>query len=310
VDGSEEGPAITVRGASPIDHGTGYRKGDTLTVVHASGSQAILSVSAISGGGATGPITSLVVLSAGAYYNPPLAPTGVTGGAGLDATLQLTFSGVAVKAVSIHEGGAGTGYDIGGVLTVVGGISPHGGYEAEPATFVVTTVDDEGGITGLNIKDEGLYSILPTTPNEAEGGGGSGAILDLTFGPPITFIAKTPVLRLNRAAGGSETVEGVGIDYTWSQRTNNSDGQRTASVEEEVLQTEIVVPIWHVGAKIEGSEVLDPSSSEIFAFAPIGGTRVVGDGAHGAFAGCPLGRAITLMDRNIDARRWNQIESE
>lgn len=69
--------------------GTGYRAGDTLTVVGGLGQISTeLTVSTVGNGGT---ITAVTVTNAGQYTEIPVNPVSVTGGAGSAATFDLTF---------------------------------------------------------------------------------------------------------------------------------------------------------------------------------------------------------------------------
>jgi hypothetical protein len=77
----------------------------------------------------------------------------------------------AVSAVSIHSGGAGTGYVVNDLLSVPG--------TGTAATIKVLTVTS-GAITTFQLLTPGSYTVTPTTPATLTGGSGTGASFDLT----------------------------------------------------------------------------------------------------------------------------------
>ena len=79
-------------GAVVVAGGTGYTPGDTLTATTGTGSQATYTVVEITGGGATGPVASVSVLSGGDYSVLPTEPIVTTGGTGSGATLDATYT--------------------------------------------------------------------------------------------------------------------------------------------------------------------------------------------------------------------------
>lgn len=96
-------PVVAVVGAG-VGTGTGYEVNDTLTVVGGTGTAAELTVDAISGGGADGPVYRVSVSNAGSYSVLPSNPISVTGGEGSGATFNLTFSSsIIIPDASITE---------------------------------------------------------------------------------------------------------------------------------------------------------------------------------------------------------------
>lgn len=78
-----------------------------------------------------------------------------------------------IGAVALNDGGVAT-YVIDDILTAVGGTFTRA------ATFRVITVST-GVITAVELVDPGEYTVLPSlTANAVSGGGGTGALLDLT----------------------------------------------------------------------------------------------------------------------------------
>jgi hypothetical protein len=87
---------------------------------------------------------------------------------------------LAYAAQAAEIDGAGTGYTVGDVLTVVGG------QYAIPVELTVTAVTD-GAIDTLDITNAGSYTVLPEEPVSVEGGSGAGATVTLTFNRPYNF---------------------------------------------------------------------------------------------------------------------------
>jgi hypothetical protein len=77
--------------------GSGYKVGDVLSITGGTGTAATLLVTAISGGGSTGPVSALALLSVGAYsIQPganPLATTDTTTGTATGCTVNCTWDG-------------------------------------------------------------------------------------------------------------------------------------------------------------------------------------------------------------------------
>lgn len=76
---------------------------------------------------------------------------------------------------------AGTGYTVGDVLTVVGGIYLF------PTEVTVGTVGGAGDITAVSISNAGQYATTPTSPVSVTGGTGASATLTLTFIEPYSL---------------------------------------------------------------------------------------------------------------------------
>ena len=181
-----------------------------------------------------------------------------------------------VASAAVH--GVGSGYVVGNVLTVSGGTGAS-------ATLTVTMVS-AGAITGVSVTTGGLYTAdPPTAANAVTGGAGAGATMDLTMGggegDSDILIAKPPEIRQSLA---TEVVEHVTWSYTWSARSQNSDGQRAATATGHISQTHIVEPVYRVNADSDGY-------SEIWADQPTGGTGV-------SVSGTPL----VWMDTNRAGR--------
>ena len=115
--------AASVTGVSTVTlvtAGTGYSIGDILTVKGGTGVSAELQVTSVN---AAGGILTLTVYQGGVYTVQPANPPTLTGGTGSGAAVNLTFTQVSfVSAVSVTPGFAGTGYAVGDILTVAGGV--------------------------------------------------------------------------------------------------------------------------------------------------------------------------------------------
>jgi hypothetical protein len=90
---------------------------------------------------------------------------------------------------------SGENYVVGDVLGAVGGtvstyIPMNNVTYLNGATFTVTAVNETGGITGIAIASPGSYQTKPATPNSPDFGSGTGATLNLTFGPQTENITS------------------------------------------------------------------------------------------------------------------------
>ena len=124
-----------------------------------------------------GTVTAITRTATGSAYTsiPSVAITAPTTAGGVQATASANMF---VFAVTVASGG--TGYTVGDVLTIVGGTG-------NAAQATVATVSG-GVITGLtNGPNNGLYSVLPSTPATTTGGTGSGATINLTSFGVSTF---------------------------------------------------------------------------------------------------------------------------
>jgi len=92
-----------------------------------------------------------------------------------DVPSTFKFAG----SVAVNDGGTAT-YLVGDILTAIGGTF------SRAATFRVTTVST-GVITGAELADPGDYTVDPSlTANAVTGGGGTGALMDITMGTELT----------------------------------------------------------------------------------------------------------------------------
>ena len=297
MNGSTEGPAISLVSVAVVSGGTGYTPhSGTKDLTLAGGTSTTLAVITATID-SSGVITSAVVKTAGSYSITPDNPVAVDSG---DATFTATWTPVQLQSATVSA--AGSNYLIGDILTVAGGT------HATVATVQVAEISNvgtTGQVVSVRVICPGSYTVTPSNPNSVTGGSGSasGCHLTLKWISPMTFIAKTPELRSVHTSPytWSEIIEGISNGYTWGPRANNADGQRIDVGGGQPIQREIVIPIWHVGDTVDSA---DSIWSEIWADTPTGG---IGAGPGGSTVVDPFGNAITLMDKNKSARRWNQI---
>jgi hypothetical protein len=205
------GAALTFAAVSA--GGSGYKAGDVLTLqggVFSTPAQ--LKVQAVDGGGA---VTGVSVLQAGSYSALPTGPAGVTGGTGTGATftvvseIGLTSAGVAAR---------GSGYKVGDVLTVQGGVFDTA------AQLKVTAVDGSGAIITADAVQGGSYSTLPTSPASVTGGSGSGATFTVANSANPLQDSPTWVYKTDAAAKAVTLPAEAGGVVMWYHRTGDALG--------------------------------------------------------------------------------------
>lgn len=117
------------------------------------------------------------------WYDTPL-PNGGRGAGLFPAVFSKPLlSGVAPQnyvATEVTVAGGGTGYTVGDVLTVQGGIF------SIPVELTVDTVA-AGVITAVSVSNAGNYTEAPTSPVSVAGGTGSSAAFTVTFEQPYKF---------------------------------------------------------------------------------------------------------------------------
>ena len=117
------------------------------------------------------------------WYDTPL-PNGGRGAGLFPAVFSKPLlSGAAPQnyvATEVTVAGGGTGYTVGDVLTVQGGIF------SIPVELTVDTVA-AGVITAVSVSNAGNYTEAPTSPVSVTGGTGSGATFTVTFEQPYKF---------------------------------------------------------------------------------------------------------------------------
>ena len=106
----------------------------------------------------------------------PEPPNSSAGGSGAEFSLIG-----AVSSASVRPGFGGTGYNVGNVLTVVGG-------SGSSATLTVTAVS-AGVITAVSVTNAGNYVAFPVSPVDITGGTGSGAEFNLIGGVTAAAIS-------------------------------------------------------------------------------------------------------------------------
>lgn len=197
--------------------GSGYAVGNILSVNGGTSTHtATIEVMAVS----SGAITSVRISTGGAYtVNPTTTANAVTGGSGTGATFNLTMTSTgwtvrreSQSAVSATVAAGGTGYAVGNLITLSGGLGIGSFSDVSAAVFQVATVSS-GVVTGVTLVTAGSYQELPTTPTAVPvtGGAGSGCTLNVTFG----VSAGERVLIMDGAAGGGGDPVTVGI-YSYS----------------------------------------------------------------------------------------------
>lgn len=117
------------------------------------------------------------------WYDTPL-PNGGRGAGLFPAVFSKPLlSGVAPQnyvATEVTVAGGGTGYTVGDVLTLQGGIF------SIPVELTVNTVA-AGVITAVSVSNAGNYTEAPTSPVSVAGGTGSSATFTVTFEQPYKF---------------------------------------------------------------------------------------------------------------------------
>ena len=91
---------------------------------------------------------------------------------GISVPEPLTLNGPGLYVANVVNGGSG--YKIGDVLTLSGGT-----FTQNPALLTVTSVSNNGAITGATVTFIGPYSVFPANPVSVSGGSGSLATFNL-----------------------------------------------------------------------------------------------------------------------------------
>lgn len=120
-------------------------------------------------------VTALTITAIGINYTsqPTIGFSG-GGGASAAATADIQMGLATVTA-------AGTGYQVGDVLTVSGGTLGSAG-SGTAASIKVTSVGGSNAITGISLVNTGDYTASPANPVSVTGGYGTGATFTLNFG--------------------------------------------------------------------------------------------------------------------------------
>ena len=126
-------------------------------------------------------LSSIIYTSAGngytAFPNVTISPPTVTNGVQATANVSALYA----SAATIASGG--TGYNVGDILTVVGGTTSG-------AVQFQVTGNSSGVITSVNRINNGQYTVLPTNPVATTGptGSANNATLNLTYYAPVFSI--------------------------------------------------------------------------------------------------------------------------
>lgn len=208
--------------------GTGHAVGDIIDIT-ATGSTsthvAKIEVTSVSGG----VIDGVRVYRGGAYTVDPTTTTGnaqsATTGSGTGATFDLTFAETGwsqlarnQEAASATVSAAGNGYNVGDVLTLVGGVLAEGG---SAATFTVATLTGGAGsgVATVTLTTAGEYEVPPSNAalTTNDGSGDNACTLTVTY----SDTSGDTIVVLEGEAGGTETDPVVGIK-TYSSETDES----------------------------------------------------------------------------------------
>lgn len=165
--------------------GAGYTAGDILGITGTGGTSThVAQIEVLTA--PAGVIATARVYQGGAYTVDPttVVANAATGGTGAGATFNLTFADTGwtqqrrVKvAASAVVGAGGTGYSVGNVLTVQGGVLGQGG---SAATFTVATLSGSAVAT-VTLTSAGQYEVPPANNAIVTGGAGTGATLNVTY---------------------------------------------------------------------------------------------------------------------------------
>jgi hypothetical protein len=146
------GGAITSLAGAPTVAGTGYAVGDILTISGGTVdnlAQAI--VTTISGGGAKGPVTAVLLMTAGLGYTTGTGKaTSSVVGTGCILSIAAVGAGGAITSLVTKPTVAGAGYTVGDILTISGGTAGN------LATATVTATGYSGSVTAVSILAAGL----------------------------------------------------------------------------------------------------------------------------------------------------------
>lgn len=135
-------------------------------------------------------VFSVAVDTPGAgYVTIPAISEGVTDGSG--AVYEVVME---ADAIALTD--AGTGYQVGDVLSVSGGDTD--------ATITVDDVDGSGVIQVASVTTGGEYTTLPSTPAATTGGNGSGATFTMTY--------RVKAVNVTTEGGGYDVAPSLSFD--------------------------------------------------------------------------------------------------
>ena len=227
--------------------GTGHAVGDIIDITATGATStevAKLEVTSV----AAGVIDGVRVYRAGAYTVDPTTTTGnaqsATTGSGTSATFDLTFTAAkwqvtrrTQEAASATIAAGGSGYTVGDLLTLQGGVQGdvNDGSSAETAIAYVTSVS-AGAVTGVDFTSTGArvgnYEEVPANP-VATTGGGTGCTLTVTW-RDATFAENTGQVCMLQGEGSAgndaihvaiktyEKTIGFNTAYNWALLGANS----------------------------------------------------------------------------------------
>lgn len=227
--------------------GTGHAVGDIIDITATGATStevAKLEVTSV----AAGVIDGIRVYRAGAYTVDPTTTTGnaqsATTGSGTSATFDLTFTAAkwqvnrrTQEAASATIAAGGSGYTVGDLLTLQGGVQGdvNDGSSAETAIAYVTSVS-AGAVTGVDFTSTGArvgnYEEVPANP-VATTGGGTGCTLTVTW-RDATFAENTGQVCMLQGEGSAgndaihvaiktyEKTIGFNTAYNWALLGTNS----------------------------------------------------------------------------------------
>jgi hypothetical protein len=170
----QQGLTATVYSTGPVG-GTGYQVNDTITLaggtLTSAATPTVLTVASV---GLSGTVTGVYVSTPGAYTTLPTNPVGQASTSGQGTGAEFVVVWEIEGAAQAIPTNAGSGYEVGDVLTVVGGIS------TEPAKLTVATLTGTA-IATVTITSPGEYTVYPTSPASVTGGAGTGATFNISW---------------------------------------------------------------------------------------------------------------------------------
>ena len=191
----------TIVGATIINQGGGYIAQPIVTIEGGGGSGAT-AVSEVEGGS----VVRVRVTNPGQNFStiPNVTFTGGGGSGARAGTILFKTVFAAVNSVvvtnpsGLYKNG-GSGYQVGDILTVVGGVGITTRLE-------VTGVNSIGSVTEVSIDREGSYSVIPSVvaaPTTVDRGNGQDCLIDLSIGLKDILLAS----------GGSSYVSGPRVRF-------------------------------------------------------------------------------------------------
>ena len=211
--------------------GTGHAIGDIIQITATGATSTIvaqLEVTSV----ATGVIDGIRIFRGGAYTVDPTTVTGnaqsATSGSGTSATFDLTFSAATwalnrrtKQAASAAIGTAGTGYTVGDVLTVPGGVFGDvdtTGTQGTGSTFTVATISGGGGtgpVASVTLTTAGNYEETPANDVAVTGGTGTACELTITYETPAQTDTDFQVAMLEgEGTSGTDEIHVMVKTYT------------------------------------------------------------------------------------------------